>query len=166
MQILQTERLSLHHATEQDAAFIYDLLTDQTFIDNIADKGVKNLDDARAYINDSLINSYNTHGFGLFLTKLKSDGTPIGLCGLLKRDDFDCPDVGYAFLPKYTGQGYATEAAKGAMVWGKETLGIKRIIAITMPGNKGSIKVLEKLGLVSNKTIDFMDSENLLFEPV
>ncbi len=165
MQIVQTERLSLHHATLDDAAFIYDLLTDQTFIDNIADKGVRNLDDARAYINESLIKSYNTHGFGLFLTKLKSDGTPIGLCGLIKRDVFDYPDVGYAFLPQYAGQGYATEAAKGAMTYGRDELGIKRIIAITSPDNKGSIKVLEKLGLHTNKTIDFMDSENLLFEP-
>jgi ribosomal-protein-alanine N-acetyltransferase len=165
MQIAQTQRLSLHHASEDDAAFIFDLLTDQTFIDNIADKGVKNLDDARAYINDTLIKSYNTHGFGLFLTKLKSDGTPIGLCGLIKRDVFDYPDVGYAFLPQFAGQGYATEAAKGAMAYGKDELGIKRIIAITDPDNKGSIKVLEKLGLHSTQTIDFMGCENLLFEP-
>lgn len=165
MQILETQRLRLREADENDAQFIYDLLTDKTFIDNIADKGVKNLDDARDYINKSLINSYQTNGFGLWLTEQKSDGAAVGLCGLVGREELDDPDVGYAFLPQYVGQGYATESGKAVMDYGKTTLKIERIVGITTAENPGSIKVLEKLGLRLQGPMDFKGEETLLFVP-
>jgi ribosomal-protein-alanine N-acetyltransferase len=165
MQVLETPRLILRHANFDDAPFIFDLLTDQTFIDNIADKGVKNLDDARNYISDMLLKSYKNNGFGLFLTELKKDNTPIGLCGLVKRDTLDCPDVGYAFLPQFTGQGYASESAKAVMIFGASTLGISRIVGMTSSTNKGSIKVLEKLGLHFEKNISHNGEETVLYVP-
>ena len=163
MTVIQTERLTLQKATFDDAEFIFQLLNDPTFIDNIVDKGIKTLDDAKNYIQQSLIDSYNTHGFGLYITRLKSDNTPIGLCGLLKREELEWPDVGYALLPEFVGFGYATEGAKASMEYGFKALGMSKIVAITSINNAASIKVLEKVGLRREKVIEIYGGESLLF---
>lgn len=161
--VIKTERLALYKATFDDAQFIYQLLNDPTFIENIVDKGIKTLDDAKNYIQKSLINSYNKNGFGLYITRLKSDNTPIGLCGLVKRDELEWPDVGYALLPKFVGKGYASEVAKASIDYGTSELGIKKIVAVTSEKNIGSIKVLEKVGLKREKVIEINGDESLLF---
>jgi RimJ/RimL family protein N-acetyltransferase len=56
-------------------------------------------------------------------------------------------DIGFAFLPKFWGKGYAYEAASAVLAYGKSAIGLKRIVAITSPANQSSIKLLEKLGL-------------------
>jgi RimJ/RimL family protein N-acetyltransferase len=68
------------------------------------------------------------------------------MCGLLKRDYLDDVDVGFAFLERHWGKGYAQEAAAATLAHGWETFGLKRIAAITAPHNAGSRHVLEKLG--------------------
>ena len=163
MTVLQTERLLLQQATFADAEFIYQLLNDPTFIDNIVDKGIRTLADAKNYIQTSLINSYETHGFGLYIVRLKANQTPIGLCGLVKRDGLDCPDVGYALLPDYVGQGYASEGAKACLDYGYQQLGINNIVAITSENNQGSIRVLEKIGLRRDKVMVLNGAACLLF---
>lgn len=163
MTVIQTERLVLQKATFDDAEFIYQLLNDPSFIDNIADKGIKTLDDAKNYIQKSLIDSYDNNGFGLYITRLKSDNTPIGLCGLVKRDELAWPDVGYALLPQFAGQGYASEGAKASLDYGFNVLGVEKIVAITSENNIGSIKVLEKIGLKREKVINIYNDECLLF---
>lgn len=155
----------MRQAELSDGPFVFELLTDKTFIENIADKGIKNLDDARDYIQQSLLNSYEKNGYGLWLTELKEKGTPVGICGLVKRDWLDCPDVGYAFLPQYTGQGFATESAKAVLQYGRQSLGLDRIVGITAKGNAKSIGVLEKIGLSADKIVEHDGMESLLFVP-
>ena len=75
------------------------LLNEPSFIRNIGDRGVRTLDQARAYIADGPVASYARHGFGLYLVELKEPRTPIGICGVLKRDVLPEPDIGFAFLP-------------------------------------------------------------------
>jgi len=70
----------------------------------------------------------------------------MGICGLLKRDTLDHVDIGFAFLPKFWGNGYALESAKGIMMYGQNVMGLKRILAITSPNNEASIALLKKLG--------------------
>jgi RimJ/RimL family protein N-acetyltransferase len=78
---------------------------------------------------------------------LKDSGTPIGMCGLLKRDALKDVDIGFAFLPGFWGKGYAHEAAAAVLAHGKSAFGLRRIVAITALDNQSSIKLLEKLGL-------------------
>ena len=85
-------------------------------------------------------------GFGLYAVNLKATGQPIGICGLLRRDTLDDADIGFAFLPEYTGKGYAAESAEAILKNAQDILGMKRILAITSPDNFKSIKLLEKLG--------------------
>lgn len=147
MNVLETARLTLRRLTLDDAAFILTLVNDPDFIRFIGDKKVRSLEDARRYLSEGPLASYAQHGFGLYMTELRSDGTPIGMCGLLKREELDDADVGFAFLPPFRGQGYATEAAAAALEHGRTHFGLNRIVAIVSPDNAGSKRVLSKLGL-------------------
>ena len=147
MKILETERLVLRRLSSDDAAFILELLNQPSFLRYIGDKGVRTTEDAVRYIQAGPIASYERFGFGLYLVELKETGVPIGMCGLLKRDTLPDVDVGFAFLPDYWSQGYAFEAASGVMSYGREVLGLQRIVAITSLDNDASIRLLEKIGL-------------------
>jgi len=147
MQPIQTPRLALRELVDDDAAFILELVNDPSWLRYIGDKGVRDLDGARAYIANGPQASYARFGFGLWRVDLKDTGTPIGLCGLLKRDTLDDVDIGYAFLPRFVGKGYAFEAAEATWRHARETLRLPRLVAIVSPDNAASIKLLEKLGL-------------------
>lgn len=112
--IVETPRLYLREAHEDDAAFIVTLLNEPGFIRYIGDRKVRTLDDARGYIA-KLREHYQRHGFGLYTVVLKDRETPIGICGLLKRDALESPDIGFAFLSAYEGHGYAYEAASASL---------------------------------------------------
>src|ERR1700756_4398209 len=144
--VLETDRLVLRRISMDDAAFIVQLLNEPSFLRFIGDKGVRTLDDARDYILNGPIASYERFGFGLYLTLLKSNETPIGMCGLLKRETLKDVDLGFAFLPQFWRKGYAFECATAVMSYGRSTFGLKRIVAITSPDNEASIAVLQKLG--------------------
>ena len=153
MNVLETERLRLRWLTPDDAPFIIELLNDPSFIRYIGDKQVRTVDEARAYVLNGPAKSYETYGFGLNLVELKTEGTPIGICGLLKRDTLPEPDIGFAFLPAYWKQGYALEAAAAVMKHGRETLGVKVVLAITTPDNEASGKLLSKIGLRFDRVV-------------
>jgi [ribosomal protein S5]-alanine N-acetyltransferase len=147
MVIIETERLTLWHLAADDAEFVLELLNQPSFIRYIGDKGVRGLDDARRYIADGPVRSYEVNGFGLNLVRLKASNTPIGICGVLKRDTLPDADIGFAFLPSFWNQGYALEAAAAVMNHARQTLGLERILAITSPDNEASEKLLGKIGL-------------------
>jgi RimJ/RimL family protein N-acetyltransferase len=146
MNVIETQRLALRELNLDDAAFILELLNEAAFLRFIGDKGVRTLGDAREYILKGPMDSYARNGFGLYATCLK-DGSPLGICGLVKRDGLDEPDVGFAFLSRHWFKGYAVESASAVMCYGKRQLKLPRIVAITSPDNAGSIAVLEKIGL-------------------
>jgi len=151
--IAETRRLLIRRLTPDDAEFILQLLNEPSFLQYIGDKGVRTLDDARNYILSGPVASYLEHGFGLFLVLLKENEIPIGMCGLLKRVELSDPDIGFAFLPAYWSKGYAFEASTAVMDYGRNEIGINRIVAITSPDNDASGKLLEKLGLKYDKLI-------------
>lgn len=147
MNILETARLVLHRFTLDDAAFILELLNEKKFIQNIGDKGVRTIEDASDYIQSGPQASYKEYGFGLYRVDLKETGEPIGICGLLQRDTLEHPDIGFAFLERFWGNGYAYESASAVLEWGRNELGLDRIDAIVSTGNQASIHLLEKIGL-------------------
>jgi ribosomal-protein-alanine N-acetyltransferase len=147
MPAIETERLSLRPLTTDDAAFMLALLNEPSFIRNIGDRGVRTEAEARAYLVDGAIASYAKHGYGLYLVELRSTGEPIGICGLVKRDYLEHPDVGFAFLPGFWQKGYACESAAAVKAHALGVLGVPRLLAITSPDNAGSIRVLQKIGL-------------------
>jgi ribosomal-protein-alanine N-acetyltransferase len=165
LEILRTERLALRHLTEDEAPFILELLNERGFIDNIGDRGVRDLDGARRYVTDGPGASYQKYGYGLWLTTLRESGEPIGICGLVKREGLEHADIGYAFLERYWGKGYAVEAAHAVLDHARRVIGLDTIVAITTPGNTASIAVLEKIGLKFARMIKLPshDSESTYF---
>lgn len=151
--VLSTARLSLRELTADDAPFILALLNDPAFIQHIGDRNVRSLDDAASYIERGPRASYAQHGFGLWLVELTGPGTPIGICGVLKRDALPEPDLGFAFLPAYRSQGYASEAARAVRDFARDTLHRPRLLAIVSPANASSIRLLERLGFASEGTV-------------
>lgn len=147
MIVIETARLALRELSPGDAPFILQLLNDAGFLEFIGDKGVRTLADAREYILKGPMDSYRRFGFGLYLTCLRADGTPLGICGLVKRETLADVDVGFAFLARYWGCGYASESASAVLHHGHAVLGLRRIVAIVAPANHGSMAVLEKIGL-------------------
>jgi len=143
----ETSRLVLRRFVFDDAPFVFELVNQPSFIANIGDKGVRSLDDAKRYLREGPMATYEKYGFGLWHTSRKSDGTPVGMCGLLKRDVLPDADIGYAYLPQYWGQGYAVEAGEAALAYGARKFGLRRVAGVVSPANAGSIRVLEKLGL-------------------
>jgi len=144
--VIRTQRLALRQLELSDSRFILELLNEAAFLRFIGDKGVRTLTDAREYILKGPIDSYVRYGFGLYAACL-GDGTPIGICGLVKRDGLADVDVGFAFLSRYRAQGYAVESAAAVLAHAHRELGIRRIVAITAPDNASSIAVLERIGL-------------------
>jgi RimJ/RimL family protein N-acetyltransferase len=153
MKVIETDRLVLRWLTIDDAEFILKLVNDPAWLRFIGDKGVRTLEDARDYILKGPVDMYMQHGFGLYLTELKSGGTPIGICGLLKRETLDDVDIGFAFLPEFREKGYGFESADAVMAHGKQAFGLKRLVAITSAENEASIRLLEKLGLKFEKNM-------------
>lgn len=162
MIVCETERLRIRHFNFKDVEFVIKLLNEPAFVENIADKGVRNQEDAIKYLQDGSMASYKEFGFGLSMVELK-DGTPLGMCGLIKREVLDDVDIGYAFLKEHGGQGYAFESAMAVLKDASSVHGLKRIVAITKPSNKGSIHLLEKLGFKYEKMIELYGNDDMLF---
>ena len=163
--ILETKRLVLREFTTDDTKFIVELLNSPGWLKYIGDRNVKSEEHAVNYLMNGPMKSYEMNGFGLSLVELKSDKTPIGMCGLIKRENLEYPDIGFAFLPEYTGKGYAFEIANATMIFAKEELKFDKIVAITVSYNKNSIRLLEKIGLKYIKPyfLPYEDEELMLF---
>lgn len=163
--IIETPRLALRKFTPNDNEFIYRLLNSPGWLKNVGTRNINTTLDARNYITEILMPAYEKFGFGLCLMELKEGSLPVGMCGLIKRDDLDDVDLGFALLPEHEKKGYTIEASLAVLHYAKETLKLSRIAAITIPANTGSINVLKKCGMEFEKMIKLPggDAELMLF---
>lgn len=143
---LETDRLIVRPITFDDAPFILTLLNEPSFLRYIGDKQVRTVEDARQYILNGPVASYERHGFGLCLMELRESNTPVGMCGILKREELPDPDIGFALMPDFWNKGLAFEAAAAVLKDARERLKLNRILAITSLDNDASINLLERLG--------------------
>lgn len=158
--LIETPRLRLSELDEGDAALALELLNTAGFLRHVGDRGVRSLGDARRYLREGPCASYAEHGHGLWKVTRKSDGVAVGMSGLVRRDSLPRPDLGYAFLPAYTGQGLASEAGAAVLGYAFGTLRLPQVLAIVSPGNAASVRVLQKLGMHEWGSRDF-DGETL-----
>jgi len=156
---LETPRLSLRRFVFDDAPFVVELLNQPSFLQNIGDRGVRNVEDAHRYLRDGPMAMYEKFGFGLWRASRRSDGAFVGMCGLLKRDSLPDVDVGYAFLPEHWGQGYAFEAANATVGHGARKFGLGRIVGVVSDHNTASIRVLEKVGMRYERMVPLRPDE-------
>ena len=162
MKIFETERTTLREVCADDAEFILDLLNQPSFIKYIGDRNVRSVAGAVEYIESRFASSYRQFGFGMWAVELKETETPIGICGFVKRDSLPDADIGFAFLPQFEKKGYAFESAAAAMKYGRDVLGLKRVLAITSQDNESSGRLLEKLNFKFESLIILLpDAEEL-----
>lgn len=152
--MLQTPRLRLRELAPEDAPFTLRLLNEPSFIANIADRGVRTLEDAARYLERGPIASYTQHGFGMWLVEHADSGEPAGMCGLVRREGLADIDIGYAFVPEYWGQGLAREAARAVLAHARDRLGLRRLVAIVSLDNARSARLLEALGFEDQGTVE------------
>ena len=145
--ILETERLRLRPFTKNDSAFIIELLNSPGWLQFIGDRNVRTVQEAVNYLENGPMKSYEVNGFGLSCVERKEDGLPVGMCGIIRRDNLEHPDIGFALLPQFGGKGYGFEIAQATLKHAREKLQFSKISAITLPQNINSIRLLEKLGL-------------------
>ena len=163
--VTETARLRLRRLTFADSPFLVELLNDRDFLANIGDRGVHSIADARRYLTNGPLASYEQHGFGLYLMELKDPPTAIGMCGLLHRASHPDVELGFALLPGFRGRGYIQEAARATLQLGMETLGLRVIVALAAPSNAISAHILRRLGFLYDRRVHFTDDggESCLF---
>ena len=160
--ILETERLRLREFTVDDTKFIIELLNNPGWMKFIGDKNVRTEDEAALYLQNGPLKSYEQNGFGRSMVETKNNQAAIGMCGIIKRGNMENPDIGFAFLPRFYGKGYAFEIASATLSYAIQELGIPKVAAITLPGNLRSIMLLEKMGFKFIKPINSDNNEELL----
>lgn len=161
---LETPRLRLRKFTLADAPFILRLVNEPSWLQYIGDRHVHSIADAEQYLLKGALRSYEENGFGSGMVLLKETAEEIGMCGLFKRDYLDEVDIGFAFLPQYTGKGYGLEIAQATLDYARESLGIHRVAAFTSKDNFTSMKLLAKLGFKPAGVITLEGEELNLFK--
>lgn len=151
---MYTERLFIRLLSEKDAQFIFELLNTERWIRYIGNRNIHSEADALAYIRKINENPHTTY----YTVTLRETDTPIGLVTLIQRDYLDFRDIGFAFLSAYSGKGYAYEAAKAVLENQAERT--ETLLAVTLPDNTASIRLIEKLGLSFERSIE-RDKESL-----
>jgi RimJ/RimL family protein N-acetyltransferase len=163
MIVAETKRLIISELSLEDAPFFLELVNSKNWIKYIGDRHVKTIKEAEDYLTKGTLKSYKDYGFGFYKLQEKQSNKTIGTCGLIKRDELDDVDLGFAFLPKFEGQGFGFESSKAILTLAGEKFKLKKLLAITLPNNFSSIKLLEKLGFVYQKrVIPFEDNVELL----
>lgn len=143
--MLRTARLTLAKLSFEDADFIFELLNEPSFKRFIGDKGIVTKEDALHYIRDVPRQQYDNFGYGLYRVGAGDGDVAAGICGLVTRDEFPDPDLGFAFLNTHWGQGYAYESSLAVLAEGRDTFGLQRVIAMADEDNVASTHLLEKL---------------------
>ena len=146
--MMTTERLILSEVTKHPMHHLcLELVNTEGWLTNIGDKNIHDIAAAEKYIAESYTKSYRENGYGFYKFSLKESNTPIGISGLVNRPTLDHVDIGFAIHPNHAGKGYAFEATNAVLQFAQDQLKLSPILGITLPSNKRSQLLLEKLGL-------------------
>lgn len=142
----ETDRTIVRRWKHSDLADLLRVYGDADAMRWVADGEPISRSDAERWLDVTAAN-YRMRGYGMFAVELREKSEVVGFCGLVHPDGQQDPEIKYAYLRTYWGQGLATEVAKGAIRYGTEVHGMDRIIATTAPENAASHRVLLKAGM-------------------
>jgi ribosomal-protein-alanine N-acetyltransferase len=154
--MIETERLILRRWKPSDSEPYANLNSDPQVMEFLLKPLTREESDAMIARMES---HFAEHGFGLWAVEVKSTGEFIGSTGLM-RPSFEAPftpcvEVGWRLARSSWGKGFATEAALGAVTFGFEKAGLKEILSFTVPANRRSIAVMERIGMRRDPIKDF-----------
>lgn len=146
-----TERLLLRAMSTDDANAFFELNSDPDVMRFTGEAPLASREQAEMAIRN--YPDFETVGYGRWGCFTREEEVMIGFCGLKYLPELDAVDLGYRFLPPYWGRGLATEACRACVKFGFEILALEKIVALVLPENKASIRVLEKIGMEKGKKI-------------
>ncbi len=156
MKIIESNRLILRTWKKEDANPYFKFNQDSKVLEHLPRS--MTLEEATALV-DKTNSKQSEYGFCLWAVELKSTGEFIGFIGLNYTDwpahFTPAVEVGWRLGSEFWGQGYATEGAKAALNFGFKKCGLKEIVSFTVPDNRRSIRVMEKIGLKRDIKGDF-----------
>jgi ribosomal-protein-alanine N-acetyltransferase len=153
MHILSTERLELRHLENGDLEALYELYRDPEIRKYYPD-GTRTYEETKQELQLFLNGHPRRPELGLWATVERRTGQFLGRCGLLPWHIEGRDEVEIAFLIRKDRwrEGLATEAARGIMTYAVETLGLRRLVCLVLPGNEASAGVAGKVGMVFERT--------------
>jgi len=152
--------LLIRQATPADTPFMLELLIEPAWRKFIGQHEVDTEPAALAYMEERIFPAYEER-MGFWLVAEKSSQSPIGICGLIKRPYLEQVDLGFAFLERVWGKGFAREAALSVIEYARSTLQLLELWAITMAENGQSVSLLKKLGFAFSRKISNPEGEVL-----
>lgn len=161
--IVETTRLTLRYITEQDIEALFELFSDPIAMKYMG--GVKTEEETKEWLM-LVLNSYRTMGLGPLAVIRKESIAFMGYCGLYLQKDIDGIDeieILYGLIRRFWDQGFANEAARGVLEYGKSKHEIKRFVTLVEPQNERSIKVSERLGMKKEKQVYRWNKEIIVY---
>jgi RimJ/RimL family protein N-acetyltransferase len=143
---IETERLELRTATMDDAARLLQLFTIPEVLRYTPPGPPWTIEKAQRSV-ERRIQSDREFGYSVMIVRDKATGEFLGNAGLQRIPDTPEIEMGYHYLPSAWGKGYGTEAAIAILGHGLRTVGLDRVIAICVPANIGSWRIMEKAGM-------------------
>lgn len=154
---IQTNRLLIEPLTLGDDHFIFELLNSHGWLRYIGNRNITSVEKATEYIQNVLAKENTTY----WVVTLKTGKTKLGIVTFIQREYLQHPDIGFAFLPQFTKQGFAYEAASAVLQQLMQKQNIAHVLATTLPHNLNSIRLLEKIGFQFEKELE-VEKETLL----
>lgn len=156
MNTIETNRLILREWQEEDLEAFARINQDPQVMEHFP--ALLSIEETAAFI-ERINQHFRKHGFGLWAVVLKESEELIGFVGLnipsFEAHFTPCVEIGWRLASQHWGKGYATEAAKAVLKTGFKKYGLKEIVSFTVPANKRSIRIMEKIGMVRDPKDDF-----------
>ena len=144
--MIETERLILRKITLDDLPKMIELRSDPEVSQYIGGGKMQNPEAIEKRM-DFYIGCHEKYGFGFCMMDWKETGETIGWSGLQPLAETDEIEVGYGMAKKFWGRGIGLECAKAWLEFGFNKAGLERIVALAVPENTGSWRIMEKLGM-------------------
>ena len=154
---LRTSRLVLRPWRDEDIAAFAEMSADPVVMEYLLPLSERGLS-ADTWVARARAH-WDEHGFGQWVVELPDAANFIGVVGL-GVVSYEAPftpavEVAWRLARSYWGHGYATEAATAALDYGFNELGLSEIVALTVPANQRSRRVMERLGMTHVPEDDF-----------
>lgn len=147
--ILETKRCRVRETTVGDVDSFYRIYAEPSiteYMENLfADR-----DEEIAYTKDYIEMVYAFYGYGMWTILEKGSGAVIGRAGIIWREGYDVPELGFVIGVPWQKRGYASEVCKAILTYAKEELSMEQMQALVRTGNEKSLRLCEKLGFVQD----------------
>jgi ribosomal-protein-alanine N-acetyltransferase len=155
---IETARLLLRHFTLDDLDALFRLYSNPEIMRYVGKGAFATIEETKPRLI-FMIEHWEKHGFGMWALVHKESGKMIGRCGLQYLDNTPEVELGYLLDKAFWNMGLATEASLESLKFGFLELGLERIVAIARPENIASQRVMQKVGMKSDKIGRFYNTD-------